>query len=59
MEEEGVEETRQGDGQNEQQKPTAASRNYHFHNMIPAWLCTLPNCQDPARVTLGKVTEFS
>ena len=34
-EEEGLEGTRQGEDQNEQGKPTAASRDVCFHKIIP------------------------
>ena len=37
----GAEETGHDNGQDEQGKWTAASKDYPFHKIIPAWLCTL------------------
>ena len=39
---EGVGEKIQGDSQDKEGKPKAASGNNNYHNMIPAWLVPCP-----------------
>ena len=46
--EEWVDKTRQGDGQDKQVMQTAASEDYHFNKVLPAWLCSLPTCHNCA-----------
>ena len=52
-EDEGVEKKRQGDGEDEQENPSAASQNYNFHNVIPAWPCAQPPKHSKSHIKVG------